>query len=113
MSMTISIDNLRKALRDTNAKAAVAFADAEKLKDGMIAAGVDPTDGEHFEKVDQAYKAYSLLADESAQIEAKLNRLLEIEGLSGRAPAGQPKRPLGGDPAPNDGDPRVVRRLLR
>ena len=30
MSMTISIDNLRKALRDTNQKAAVAFAEAEK-----------------------------------------------------------------------------------
>jgi hypothetical protein len=28
MSMTISIDNLRTALRDTNAKAAVAFAES-------------------------------------------------------------------------------------
>ena len=64
MSMTISIDNLRSALRDTNAKAAVAFAEAEKLKDGMIAAGTDPTEGDAFEKVDTAYKAYSVLADE-------------------------------------------------
>jgi len=30
MSLIISIENLRKALRDTNAKAAVAFAEAEK-----------------------------------------------------------------------------------
>ncbi len=103
MSMTISIDNLRKTLRDTNAKAAVAFADAEKLKDGMIAAGVDPTEGEHFEKVDQAYKGYSVLASEAAQIEAKLNRLLEIEGISGKAPVGEPKRPLAGDPERKDG----------
>ncbi|MGE5502720.1 MAG: hypothetical protein ACM3W4_12455, partial [Ignavibacteriales bacterium] len=103
MSMTISIDNLRKALRDTNARAALAFADAEKLKDGMIAAGVDPSEGEHFEKVDNAYKAYSLLADESAQLKAKLNRLLEIEGLSGKAPAGEPKRPIAGDPERKDG----------
>lgn len=98
MSMTISIDNLRKALRDTNTKAAVAFAEAEKLKDGMIADGVDPTEGEHFEKVDAAYKAYSVLADEASQIEAKLDRLLEIEGISGRSPEGEPKRPIAGDP---------------
>jgi len=64
----------------------------------MIAAGVDPTEGEHFEKVDSAYKGYSVLADEAAQIEAKLNRLLEIEGISGKAPMGEPKRPLAGDP---------------
>jgi HK97 family phage major capsid protein len=108
MSMTISIDNLRKALRDTNAKAAVAFADAEKLKDGMIAAGVDPTEGEQFEKVDAAYKGYSILADESAQIEAKLNRLLEIEGLSGKAPAGEPKRPIAGEPERKGGDTLVL-----
>ena len=79
MSMTISIDNLRKALRDTNAKAAAAFADAEKLKDGMIAACVDPTEGEHFEKVDTAYKGYSVLADEAAQIEA----LREVQAFGG------------------------------
>lgn len=35
-----------------------------------FAAGVDPTEGEHFEKVDTAYKGYSVLADEAAQIEA-------------------------------------------
>ena len=72
MSMTISIDNLRTALRDTNAKAAVAFADAEKLKDGMIAAGVDPTEGEHFETVDTAYKGYSVLADNEQALIANL-----------------------------------------
>lgn len=111
MSMTLTSENVRKTLRETEAKAAQAFADAEKLKADMIESGVDPLKDTHaFAKVDDAYKAYSLLADEASQMKAQLDRMAEIDGYSARR-QGQSLRPYSGED--HTGGPSAQRRPER
>ena len=79
---TLTSENVRAELRNLEARAATAFASAEKMKKDMADEGVNPLlDTEAFTKVDEAYKAYSTEADKAAEARAKLARLAEIDGV--------------------------------
>lgn len=92
MSMTINVENLEKFIRETSTKAAEKFAAATKIRDGYVAAGVDPTmDKDAFEKCDAAYKEHSVLADEIEQAKTKL---ASITQWGANAPAGDPQKPI-------------------
>lgn len=81
MSKTINVENLEKFIADESKKAAVKFADATKMQQGYIDAGVDPTTNtEAFEKVNAAWKEHSVIADEIAQAQSKL---VDIKGWGG------------------------------
>jgi HK97 family phage major capsid protein len=77
---TLNLENVRTALAETESKASVAWATADKLRSDMIAAGVDPSEGENFEKISAAFKEYDQLKEEAGQLGAKLGELAVIEG---------------------------------
>lgn len=84
---SLTTENVLQAVRDAEQAAAVAYAAAEKLKADMIAAGVNPlTDKEAFEKIDQAYKAHGVKAQEADDLKARLAQMRGWDSLS--VPAG-------------------------
>lgn len=60
-----------------------AWAEFDGLRKSAAAEGVDFTQGEAFERLDSASKAYDGIRDEVASMEAKRARLLEIVGEAG------------------------------
>ena len=96
MSKTINVENLEKFIAESEGKAAVAYADAKKMQDGYIAAGVDPaTDKDAFEKVNTAWKSHSEIADEIAQARTKLVDISAWGGGGVAAKSGD--RPIASD----------------
>ena len=92
----LTTENVRAELAKVEADAATAFAAAEAMKEGMVAEGVNPmTDEDAFNKVDEAYKAYSLKADEAESLKGRLTRLAEIDGVTQPQPGGT-MRPVQG-----------------
>lgn len=81
--MTLATDKVREALQAAEAEAKRLYADAEKMKEDMVAEGVNPlTDQDAFNKVDEAFKAYSVKSNEIDELQGRLDRLTEIDGLS-------------------------------
>jgi len=103
MGKEITTENVRAALVEAEQEASRLFAEAEQVKAAIVESGINPlgasTDEQDaFEKVDTAYKAYDLKKEEAAQLQAKLDRLTEIDGV-GTPGAGAQRRPLQGAPA--------------
>ena len=87
----LTSDKVRDALNAANAKAAQAWATADKLRADMIAAGADPSEGENFEKVTAAFREYDGAKEEAALLETKLAELSRIDAMyrgGGRLPSG-------------------------
>ena len=106
---TLATEDVRKELTKVEAEAATTFAAATKLKAEVVESGVNPlgdsTDEKAaFEKVDEAYKAYSIKADAAAELKERLNRLAEIDGVT-QPQAGEPPRSMLGQD--------VVRQIIR
>lgn len=78
---TLTSENLRQELQATEARAAEAWAKADKLRSDMIAAGADPSKGDEFEKLSTAFKAYDAERDQAEQMKAKLGELARIDGM--------------------------------
>lgn len=86
---TLNIENLQAALKAAEDKAAQAWAAADKKRADMIAQGVDVTQGDAFEQLDTAFKAYDAARDEAEQYGTQLGRMSAIEALyKGPKPAG-------------------------
>lgn len=101
----LTSENVRAELKKVEADAATAFAAAEQMKADMVEEGINPlTDEDAFNKVDEAYKAYSIKAEEADVLKGRLTRLAEIDGVT-QPQAGQaPQRPVYGE----DGSRRVL-----
>lgn len=83
MSVTLTTENVLNELRKTEARAAEAFAAAEKLKADMQAEGANPLDPDNFARLDDAYKAYDALKSEiENDLKPQIARLQEIDGMS-------------------------------
>lgn len=96
---TLATEDVRKELKRIEAEAATGFAAAEKLKAEVIESGVNPlgdSTGEKaaFEKVDEAYKAYSVKADAAAELKERLDRAAQIDGIN--QPQSPSLRPIQG-----------------
>ncbi|KKM93048.1 hypothetical protein LCGC14_1212420 [marine sediment metagenome] len=95
----LTSENVRAELKKVEADASVAFADAEKMKADMVEEGVNPlTDADAFDKVDEAYKAYSIKAEEAETLKGRLNRLAEIDGVGQPSAATPLQSPWGREP---------------
>lgn len=91
----LTSDKVRDALNAANAKASQAWAAADAMRSAMIAEGVDPSQGENFEKVSSAFREYDEAREEAAQLEAKLTELSRIDAMyrgGGRLPSGDGRR---------------------
>lgn len=87
-----TVRDLGRALAAKQEAAKTAYADFTKLREDMVAAGVDLlTDQDSFNKLDEAGKAYDGLCDEINSMQAKFNRLMEMSGSDAPVPpeAGQ------------------------
>lgn len=91
----LTSEKVRAALTAAEARAAEAWAAADKLRSGMLAEGADPSEGENFETVSTAFKSYDQAREEAAQLQAKLTELSRIDALyqgGARLPAGDQRR---------------------
>lgn len=78
-------EQMLTAVREKESEAARAYAAAVKMQEGMVAEGVNLlTDEENFEKLNEAYKAHGLLAQEVEQMK---DRMTVLQGHT-VAPAG-------------------------
>ena len=102
MARTLTAETLREEIEKVEAQAAEKFAAAEALKAEMAESEVNPlTDSEAFDKVDAAYREYSELADQTAQMR---ERLAAMSGWG--AGAGPSPRPYDG--ADDEGAPGLM-----
>jgi HK97 family phage major capsid protein len=78
---TLTTENVLAAMRDKEAEAASKHASAVKLRDDMIAAGVNPlTDKDNFDKLDVAFKSADMASQE---VEELRDRLATMKGWDG------------------------------
>ncbi|MBI5289701.1 MAG: phage major capsid protein [Chloroflexi bacterium] len=85
MGVSLTTENILRALRATEQEAAVAYAAAAKLRADMEASGADPLAEANFEKLDVAFKAYDVKAQEAEGLKEKLALAQGWDGT--RAPA--------------------------
>lgn len=84
---TLNLETARTGLQAAEAKASTAFAAFSKMRDGMVAEGVDlMADTDNFNKLDEARKAYSQAAAEVSDYQARLGELTSMAGIG--APSG-------------------------
>lgn len=85
MGVSLTTENILKALRATEQEAATAYAAAVKLKADMEAHNADPLAEDNFQKLDDAFKAHDIKAQEAEGLKEKLARAQGWDGK--RAPA--------------------------
>lgn len=77
----LTTEKVRAGLQEAEQRAAAAWAAADKVRADIIAAGEDPTEGEAFTRIDEAFKAYDGARDEAAQLQSKLSELSRIDAM--------------------------------
>lgn len=89
--VSLTTENVLAAMKTAEAEAAAAYAVAAQMRDKMAAEGVNPlADTDAFAKLDEAFKAHGVKAQEVEELRGRLAKLQGWDALEGGSRAGIP-----------------------